>query len=760
MKSQSEDPSLPIGQRETVILGAAGALDRAAHEAPTMETRQSRWGQAVQLLDGFDAGNPGHPRIAEFQLQSAVYRWAQGQSWRDAADLTPADSSLRDRAATGLDDAIVRLRGLAGKNLEKGVDDNRRFRLARALTDRAELDPPGSGSRQGHDTEALELLGEPMTEPGLKGFTGLLRAELLRRGKKLDEAVAEVAEAAKAQPAPPEREIYETLIPILADQGRYAEAEKAVRNSGQSATAKELQLFRIALARARRAAPGDDRLAHEKELFRQADALRKTRNDESRLALAALARSGLEPDARHEPLAWDTLGEASELLGETERAGAFAEKAARRALELGRAEAAAGYRLRGGGFLFQAGKYAEADALLSRVAADPKAGGFRPRAGMLRALARGRALAAGTEGVTAASYADSLQQQIRDFPRDPSTAEARWLLGSLLLASGEATKAVALWTEIPPGAGRWLDARLGIFEGERRDLEDRLPSGDRRELAAASQKILDALSAALDQAGGEAEQTAIGLAEAELNLLPVVGKPKLAMETLERLASRTMSPSLRYRLRLDRIVAVIHLGPPFHEAEREAQGHPSWAEPTARAAFLGTVRLLDLCASSFDADLRQRRFGLVTRLLIQPVLEAPEEVDWTPEQRSELRVRLARACLFLGDERAAREALRGWTGPPRDAGDRLLRDIADTYSRLEAYGLAVDVQRMRSKNLPAGSPAWFDARYGLALAYFHAGQFREAAQLIDATAILHPDLGGGAVQKKLIRLRQRLGERP
>jgi len=62
--------------------------------------------------------------------------------------------------------------------------------------------------------------------------------------------------------------------------------------------------------------------------------------------------------------------------------------------------------------------------------------------------------------------------------------------------------------------------------------------------------------------------------------------------------------------------------------------------------------------------------------------------------------------------------------------------------------------------LQTGSASWFEARYGLALAYFHAGHLKEAAQLIDATAILHPDLGGGTVQKKFIKLRQRLGAQP
>ncbi len=138
----------------------------------------------------------------------------------------------------------------------------------------------------------------------------------------------------------------------------------------------------------------------------------------------------------------------------------------------------------------------------------------------------------------------------------------------------------------------------------------------------------------------------------------------------------------------------------------------------------------------------------------------PDDDKWTAEERSELKLRLTRAYLFLGDERNARAALRGWTGVSRSAPDDLLRDLADTYNRLEAYELAIDVQRLRLTNLQSGSASWFEARYGLALAYFHAGQLKEAAQLIDATSILHPNLGGGSVEKKFIKLRQRLGAQP
>jgi tetratricopeptide (TPR) repeat protein len=759
LKRQAEDASLPIGQRETVVAGAAETLDRAARRAAGDEM-QARWDQAIELLDGFNRQNPGHPRIFEFQLQAAVYRWAQGQSWRDAAELNPADARIKERAVAALDDSLDRLKAIPRANIEKALEDNIRYRQARSLADRAELDPAGSGTRQSREAEALEILKPPVSEPGLKGFAGLLRAELLRRAGQLDPALAELATASKADPPPPEREVYETLIPILLDQGRFAEAESTVKGSRLDQPVKDLELFEVALGRVKRIPAGDERLTQQRALFRQADALRKQKTQESRLALLELAASGIEPDERIEPLAWDVLGEAQELRGDVEKAGALLERAARRAEEQGQPESAAGYRLRGGGYLFQAGKYAEADALLSRVASDPRAGAVRSKAGMLRGLARGRALAAGAPGVTAASYADALQAQIRDFPGDPATDEARWLLGSLLRASHETARAVELWARISPGSPRWLDARLAVFADKLDRLEAELMISDRHLAIAEYRKIQEVLGADLKQASSDNEQVELGLAEVRLNLLPIVGRSRLALDDCNRLSTKAITPLQRYRLRLARMIALVHLGPPFLQAEREAQSHGSWVEPTAHAAFLEAVRLLDLCAALSDADLRQRRFGLVLRLLVQSAALDGDDSTWTEEQRSELKVRLARSCLFLGDERGARESLRGWTGPPKGASDEFLRDVADTYVRLEAYELAIDVQRIRSKNLTAGSPAWFEARYSLALAYFHAGQLKESAQLIDATAILHPDLGGGTVEKKFIKLRQRLGQRP
>ena len=91
-------------------------------------------------------------------------------------------------------------------------------------------------------------------------------------------------------------------------------------------------------------------------------------------------------------------------------------------------------------------------------------------------------------------------------------------------------------------------------------------------------------------------------------------------------------------------------------------------------------------------------------------------------------MRLTRALLFTGADREARRSVAAWRGGPQTTDERLLRDLGDTYNRLEAYSLDIDVQRLRLKNNPSGSLPWLDARYALALAYFHTGRLKEAAQ--------------------------------
>jgi hypothetical protein len=196
----------------------------------------------------------------------------------------------------------------------------------------------------------------------------------------------------------------------------------------------------------------------------------------------------------------------------------------------------------------------------------------------------------------------------------------------------------------------------------------------------------------------------------------------------------------------------------YVEAEREALGHASWRRPTEIDALCDAIRLLDHAASAADSDLRQRRFGLILKLIVEPILSGGEQL--TRELHTELAMRLTRAFLDIGDDRGARRSLAAWGDGPQTTNDRMLRDLGNTYSRLEIYDLDMDVQRLRLKHSSSGSLAWLDARYALALAYFHTGRIKEAAKVIDSTAILHPELGGNDLHDKFVHLRQRLGVNP
>ena len=135
-----------------------------------------------------------------------------------------------------------------------------------------------------------------------------------------------------------------------------------------------------------------------------------------------------------------------------------------------------------------------------------------------------------------------------------------------------------------------------------------------------------------------------------------------------------------------------------------------------------------------------------------------DRIDEIPAaDRDQVRLQHARALLFSGDPPASRREVIAWGGPKDPDDPELLRDLADLYLRLEAFGLVIDVERLRAGRLATGSLPWLEARYGLALAYYRSDRVKEARQVIDATAILHPELGGGELRGRFERLRQKLG---
>ena len=370
---------------------------------------------------------------------------------------------------------------------------------------------------------------------------------------------------------------------------------------------------------------------------------------------------------------------------------------------------------------------------------------------MLRALARGRALALGQPRASMKAYVDALEAQIRQFPRDAATNEARWLLGRLRLASSEKDEAMALWSAITPGTPRWVDARLAIARNSQEELDLLRIGNDRARLDARYADARTFLTESLGLATSAVEKADLELTLARLELTPVLGSPDQARRRCEQVLHAASRSEQRDRARRLDIVALAELNR-FDEAESKAREESSRSRSVD---LLEAARLLDHVVSDSESDLRIRRFGLIIRTLLPH--EPVGDKELSEEQMAELRLRRCRALLFRGDDEGARRSLTAWNGrvPENDHG--FLKDLGDTYFRLQAYVLAIDVERLRQQRLSTGSLPWFESRYRLALAEHWAGKDKDALHLIDATSILHPDLGGGELREKFLRLRQKIG---
>jgi hypothetical protein len=751
-RRQLEDPTLGVAQRAVVALEMAATLDRAAQTASSAEERRARWVRAIEILDQFSAAEKKQPRRDEFAFQAAVYVWAQAQSWLQQLELAPQAAEARAKAAGLLDDAIKRLEAMpAGSQAESALlDENRRFRLAEALVDRAQLEAEGSESRLKGLERALGLIKDSFTEPTLGGFAQLLKAEALRLLGRLDMARSAVRAAARLSPPPPPDSLLQEQVAVALARKDFDEATKAIDRSKVEPGLHDLLAVKVHLAKRSGSTDPGERSAAEAEVFRHVEELRKTGKSEARLALLALAQAIAEPGPAQTPEAWDLLAEGFLAQGKSDGASALEAKGAERAEALGRRELAAAMRSRAGAILFQAGKFGQADGLLTRVFDDRQAGSARAKAGMLRILARARGLSQGQPGFTREALVEALTAQLATFPDDPSASEARWLLGKFRLATGERDEALALWKAIPHGEGRWLDARLAIAEFLQTALDDQLLNGDLAEARRRLETARSALAAAQREAKDPADRGELSLALARLELTPRVGQADKARQICEGLLNAAGLPGQRERARRLWVAALAELGQ-FVDAEREAR---RGLDEAPASELLLLARLLDQVAAASDSDLARRRYGQLMRTILQPSQDKPTALP--PTDRLEARLRLIRGLLYSGNFDAARRALQLWPGENQVVPDPLLDDLADAYLRLEAFPLAVDVYRLRAQQTRPGSIPWFEARYGQSLAYFRAGKPQEARRLIDATAILHPELGGGELRTKFERLRQRL----
>ena len=743
-----DETSRPIAERETVAVELASTLDRAARTEEDSAKRRALWAEARAMLDGFSSRNPDHPRARLFAYQAAVYLWAEAESWTRQAERNPSDANAIARAASSYEAASARLKPLHDGDLSNDVlSQNIRFRLAQSLFDRSRIHPDRPASPKLRD-DALDILtAKPISEKSLAGFAEFLKAKILAASGRFDEANDALESSSRAEVAPPLADRLMTLVPIASGRKRLTEARAALEAATLDGSIKERLRIQFRLEERRTLDPGSDRDDAESDTFRRIAALKTTSPTDARMVLMDLARALDEPGPKMKGDAWSLLAEGAALLGQTERAARLGEEAAAREISQGDLASARASRFRAAALWFEAQQFARADALLSEIVADPKAGALRPKAGMLRALGRGRGLAKGEAGITRASYESSLADQIAHFSDDPTAGEARWLLGLARFEEGDRDEAERLWQSIPQTHPRWIDAQLAEARLSLKDLEGRRLVDLASDLIPQRNTARARLEKLASEARDDVERGDVDLERIRLELVRNVGDPREALAMIDRLLRLPLQEDQRGNVERLRIVALAATENDL-EAERLAQDLPRTLSSKFRLAL---ARDLEDLTDGERSERKIRKIAAVIRGIVDSEgLFAPNDL--------EAKLRRTRAKMLSGDIAGTREILDAWpdaesafSGQPE-----LQNDMAELLFAARDFEKAVRAYQILSRREMSGSPRWFAARLGLARSLLSAGQREAARKLVQGAALLHPDFGGKGMKANFEAVRVKI----
>ena len=609
----------------------AATLDRAAQAVARPRVRRRRWAQAIDLLDWFLKENTDPPRERQLRFQAAVFRWAQAQSWVDTGLAEPARSQAprggRHRARRR-DRAVSSSRPAAATTRPWPITCGSGWRRPLPIAPISSLPAPPTGASRESEAHRSARTSPRRDRPGrlLAPAQGRplapAQANRPRPRRELDEAVKSKPAAAAGRGRrgqDPAIDRPETNMPTRSNRCNASPLDKPV---------KALWMVRIRLAKLAGLAGGRRAVRVESDLFRGS---RSCEQDLARTT-ASTARAGQNRGRARPESAAGSLGVAGRRL---RRAGRPAE--GRRSHDAGRASRGCDrawhrrprYRFRGGGFLFQAGKFGDADAVLSQVADRPGRG---PAAGQGR-----HAALSGARPGPGRRAARRLDRSLRDGPRAAdSRLPRRPIHRRGPLAARRAgrrrrrsrTRAETLWSAIAPR----LTALARLATGHRgpRSRRARPPANQSRspQVARSFSSGPTAFSSVRSTRPNPRRPGPSSCSHGPGSTSrPCVGTPETARDLCERVSRLAGVPALHYRARLLRLVALVEIGR-YVEAEREAQNHATWRIPTELTALLRRGPAARPVRCTAETDLRQRRFGLVLRLIVEPIVtQHRREVD-------------------------------------------------------------------------------------------------------------------------------------
>jgi hypothetical protein len=751
--------SLTDSDRHDLIVELADEFDRAAEAAKTSEARRAIFREAVPSLDSYRLKRTNDPDARMMRLRSAVFRWAEGNSWFIQASLEPTDHRALADAIAAYEDSIKRLEPLLAE-ISRDRDPlarNVRYRYALAIADldRA-LDSNPKKKSDLNIQKALTAVDIRFDDPAMIAYVEELKARLMIRLGRLDQAEVALAAAKRAVPAPPVERYIETLVALAIAKKTFDSAIKQIDSAAIDSGVKDRLAVITRLAELDSATNLDIKKKAQDDLFARIERLRGAESADSRLALIALARALDEPERSQPASAWDALAEGKRILGEPDRAIELEIKAAEIHGLRQNGEIGSKYLFRAGGIAFQNQKFLESAHLFERIVADRSAGGLRAGAGMMRALALGRAVEAKTPGAALDDYVHALKDQVASFPDDPEIGEARILLARYEERRGNKAEALKLYEAIAPSDGRRLEARLAIAAIGLDEIENQRINGDRSALKEKYLKQRGMLINELKRFGDSPDRSSLlELALARLELVPGIDDDDSARARCDRVSLLAGDEKLRDRARRLGIVPLAKLAR-YDEAERFARES---ATIDSVDAILETLGLLDQAARYAETVSKRRALAHVESILSADLLKKIDPAEKKNDRGIKASIRLARMFVFMGDYPKARRAIAAVKELKVDRiPTRLLHDYAEALALLDDFALAATVHQARARRAPTGSLVWFQARLGEATCVYRSGRPELAKRIVDATSVLHPDLGGGEMPARFERLRNRVSD--
>jgi hypothetical protein len=783
------DAKLPLPERTDLVIHLSQTYVDHARALPPDQS-DPLWAKSFAATDDFARQFPQSNWRIVVRAQGALVLLARGELWRQRAEVTSDAARLTTESQGYLRTAIKLLKGhgdelaqLLREHRESpgeptrseliSLERNLKSQLARAYRNQALCYPDESSDRDNALGQALELLrglvglgaGEPLAwQASLEEVTCL---RLMKQYAKAERGLADLD--GQRPPAPIVLRAQAERIRLHLAQGRLDDAVKQVQAGRriESTTEPELDLahletylaaWRVA-TRSQNKAEADAAQARAAEVVQTIDqehAVYWARRAEGMLA-SVIADAGLAGNLAVLVRAAQGYHRGKQYAD----AVRTYDEAARLARQQKQLDKAFDFAYTAATIEHEQQRHGEAQSRFRQLALDQPKHAKAAEAHLLAVFNAGQA-ARQRRPVNLDEYTSLLREHLQTWPKETAANHARFQLGQCYELQRRWADAIDIYRGIAvdherfaqavPAVARSYDALLAELRAESKSthkladeaatyfeglvLRGEPPRLPERWSPTERSAALAACRLRLDHLPGDAQKNAAVFRGAERVLSAALdGQPAPPAD---------WKPAAQSLL----LVALAGQG----QYARAADLMKDIASAPAVVLFAVLQRLADLSRSVGDED--RRAMGKLQAQAAEALSRRRAELD--DGSRKRLERLAASAVAASGDAKTAAEMFAKLAAAyPKDG------DIQEAYALAllqlgDRAALEASLSKWREiqRNSRPATPRWFRAEYHVALVYFRLGDRRRAAEIIKATQVLYPELGGPELKARFTELRK------